>query len=222
MRMNTSVLQIFARTGHSIRAWTVLLLLLAPYTHAEQLTGTVSHVVVSTDGQSCPIKLSDPYEGRLTQSGYTLLGLPFQRMGVDTLSIFLKCLNSNDEEHIKHTVSAVYDDTQHRWKRDVSWLSAEERRVTQIFPLHGINSSGIGMTSDAINGDPKTRDRAFTFCLRHPPVVLCGSTPQIARPYYNKTGSLQYALTIVKSIEFVDVPVAASVDTSSSPDKSGR
>jgi hypothetical protein len=62
-----------------------------------------------------------------------------------------------------------------------------------------------GVTQDAVTGDPETRDRAFRFCLRHPPVMLCGSVLAIARPYRSKVGLMPYALTLINSIEFVSI-----------------
>jgi len=173
---------------------------------AGQPANEIKQVVVQTDGNSCSIRMADPYGGRLTETGYDLIGLPYRKTGLEVLSLFFKCLRSDDQEHIKYTVSATYEEQKDQWIPDVSWLTSEEQRATRIFPLHGVDSAGVGMTRDAINGDEEARDRAFAFCLRHPPVMLCGSTSQIARPYYNKTGLMPYALAIIKSIEFIDTP----------------
>jgi hypothetical protein len=126
------------------------------------------------------------------------------------LFLEFKCISSDDTEQIKHTLSARYDERRQQWQRDVDGLLPVEQRTTHNFPVSAVNSEGFAVTYDAINGEPRTRSRGFAFCLRHPPVMLCGSTSQIARPYYKQSNLLPFALTIVKSIEFSDSPTSAS------------
>ncbi|WP_156443089.1 hypothetical protein [Burkholderia sp. RF4-BP95] len=178
--------------------------------HAEQPTKEVKQIVVTTDGVQCPIRLVDPYNARVTETRYVLDHFPYRRTGLGELYLQFECANSNDAEAIRNIVSASFDENGKQWKEDFSALSAEDvallKPVTRIFPLEAANSTGIAVTQEQTNGDPKTRDRRFAFCLRHPPVMLCGGTPQIARPFYQKSDLLPFALTVVKSIEFIDAP----------------
>lgn len=178
--------------------------------HAEQPTKEVKQIVVTTDGVQCPIRLADPYNARVTETRYVLDHFPYRRTGLGELYLQFECVNSNDAEAIRNIVPASFDENRKQWEEDFSALSAEDvallKPVTRIFPLEAANSTGIAVTQEQTNGDPKTRDRRFAFCLRHPPVMLCGGTPQIARPFYQKSDLLPFALTVVKSIEFVDMP----------------
>ncbi|WP_155623896.1 hypothetical protein [Burkholderia territorii] len=178
--------------------------------HAEQPTKEVKQIVVTTDGVQCPIRLVDPYNARVTETRYVLDHFPYRRTGIGELYLQFECVNSNDAEAIRNIVPASFDENGKQWKEDFSALSAEDvallKPVTRIFPLEAANSTGIAVTQEQTNGDPKTRDRRFAFCLRRPPVMLCGGTPQIARPFYQKSDLLPFALTVVKSIEFIDAP----------------
>jgi len=170
----------------------------------------VKQVTVGEDGRSCRISISDPYGGRLTPTRYVLDHFPSRKNGLGELYIQLSCVSSTDGETIRSFVPATFDEDTSQWKEDFSATSTEDlavlKPVTLIFPLHAANSSGIAVTQDAVNGDERTRDRRFAFCLRHPPVMLCGGTSQIARPYYKNSDLLPFALDIVRSIEFVDAP----------------
>ncbi|WP_155639380.1 hypothetical protein [Burkholderia diffusa] len=206
------VLRVRVRTGGVIAAGAGLFLALslpAP-THAGQPVTEVKQVVVQTDGNSCPIRMTDPYGGRLTETGYDLIGLPYRKTGLEALSLYFECVSSDDAETIRRYVLAKYDERRMQWKTDFSSLSADDlallKPVTRMAPLQAANSAGVSVTQDAINGAPETRDRSFGFCLRHPPVMLCGGSLAIARPYSNKAGLMPYALAIIKSIEFIDAP----------------
>ncbi|WP_155741065.1 hypothetical protein [Burkholderia diffusa] len=178
--------------------------------HAEQSTKVVKQIVVTTDGVQCPIRLVDPYDARVTETRYVLDHFPYRRTGLGELYLQFECVNSNDAEAIRSIVPASFDENGKQWKEDFSALSAEDlallKPVTRIFPLEAANSTGIAATQEQVNGDPKTRDRRFAFCLRHPPVMLCGGTAQIARPFCQESDLLPFALTVVKSIEFIDAP----------------
>ena len=170
----------------------------------------VKQVTVGEGGLSCPIRISDIYGGHLTPTRYVLDHFPSRKNGLRELYIQLSCVSSTDEETIRSFVPATFDEDTRQWKEDFSAASSEDlavlKSVTQIFSLHAVNSSGIAVTQDAVNGDERTRDRRFAFCLRHPPVTLCGGTSQIARPYYKNSDLLPFALGIVRSIEFLDAP----------------
>jgi hypothetical protein len=173
----------------------------------------VKQVTVGEDELSCPIRISDPYGGRLTPTRYVLDHVPCRGNGPRELYIQLSCVSSADGETLRSFVPATFDQDTSQWKEDLSATSTEDlamlKPVTQIFPLQAANSSGIAVTQEAVNGDERTRDRRFAFCLRHPPVMLCGGTSQIARPYYKNSDLLPFALRIVRSIEFVDAPSTA-------------
>ena len=168
----------------------------------------VKEAVVSSGSHNCPIRLSDPYGGRLDGNNYVLIHLPYRRTGLAVLSLSFQCLGSDDAESQRRFVFAKYDNQRERWEPDFSALSSDDvallKPVTKRFDLRAVNSSGVGVTQDAVNGDPETRDRSLGFCLRHPPVMLCGSVPAVVRPYYSKVGLMPYVLTLLKSIEFVD------------------
>jgi hypothetical protein len=191
-----------------LRIVTCITLVGAVHARAGELIKEEKSTVVSTDGKTCPIRITDPFGGKLTTSGYDLIGLPYKKTNVEVLSLYLECAGSDDADAARRYVHSNFDAQDGKWQPDFTWLSEEDlalvKPVTRIFPLKEINSSGVGVTQDAVNGDPKQRSRAFTFCLRHPPVMLCGSTSAIAYPYYSKTGVMPYALGILKSLEFVD------------------
>jgi len=178
------------------------------HAHAAELINEKKSTVVSGEGKTCPIRITDPFRGKLTESSYRLTGLPYKKTNVEVLSLYLECASSDDADASKRFVYANFDVKHRKWQPDFTSLSQEDfallKPVTRIFPLKAVNSSGVGVTQDAVNGDPKQRSRAFTFCLRHPPVMLCGSTSTIAYPYYSKSGVMPHALRILNSLEFVD------------------
>ena len=178
------------------------------HAHAAELGKEEKSTVISTEGKTCPIRITDPFGGKLTESGYDLIGLPYKETNVEVLSLHLECASSDDADMAKRFVYANFDERHGEWQPDFTSLSQEDlallKPVTRILPLTAINSSGVGVTQDAVNSDPKQRSRAFTFCLRHPPVMLCGSTSTIAYPSYSNGSVMPYALRILKSLEFVD------------------
>ncbi|MFM0340884.1 hypothetical protein [Paraburkholderia fungorum] len=167
----------------------------------------VKKIIVSTKGNNCPIRLTDPYGGDLTATRYVVRDPLYRESGLGEMFIQFVCLRSDDAETVRRIVFAKYDKQLERWEPDFSALSSRDlalvKPVTRRFALRATNSSGVGVTQDAINGDPETRDRSLGFCLRHPPVVLCGSVAAVARPYYSKVGLMPYVLTLLRSIEFV-------------------
>ena len=167
----------------------------------------VKQTVVSTAGHNCPIRLMDPQGGDLTETHYVSRYLFNHKSGLGELYIQLICLSSDDTESVREIVFAKYDKQRERWESDFSALSPDDlallKPVTKGFALRAVNSSGVGVTQDAVNGDPETRDRSLGFCLRHPPVMLCGSVPAVARPYYSKVGLMPYVFTLLRSVEFV-------------------
>jgi hypothetical protein len=169
--------------------------------HTKPALEFVKNVVVKSYDLRCPIQITDPYGGELTSTGYTLTHPP-KKMIFGTLVLELKCFNVNNVENILFAVSGVYDETTGSWRQDMSALSPEEQYSTRTFPIRAVNSTGFAKTRDSILRNSRNRD--FAFCLRHPPVVICGKTPHIAGPDYKRTDLMPYALTIVKSIRFVD------------------
>lgn len=169
--------------------------------HAKPALSVVRTAVVKSYGLRCPIQITDPYGGELTSTAYTLTHPP-KKMMFGTLVLELECLSVDDVKNILFTVSGAYDETTRTWRQDMSALSPEERYSTRTFPIRAANSTGFGRTRESILRDFENRD--FSFCLRHPPVVICGETPHIAGPDYKRTDLMPYALTIIKSIRFVD------------------
>lgn len=186
---------------------------------ADEVMTVPRQMLVTTDGNTCPITFEDPYGGRVTNRRYVTDNLykPGNHRG--ELYLEFKCIDSGDKDQIKHTLSARYNEQQHKWTQDVDGLLPMEKLTIRNFPVRAVNSDGFAVTYDAINGDPKTRSRAFAFCLRRPPVMLCGSTPDIARPYYRQSDLLPFALKLVRSIEFGDSP---SVPSGKSGDPAGN
>ena len=166
----------------------------------------VKQIVVATDSNKCPIRINDVYGGTLDSNAYTLHGFAGKKLGFDSLSLSLSCLRADNAQFIGAFVSATYDEREGRWVKDLSLGDSDARRASRIFPIRAVNSNGLAMTRDDTAGSEESRTRYFGFCLRHPPVALCGSTDAIASLYYgkNENGLLPYALTIIKSIKFVD------------------
>lgn len=187
--------------GHRFRTgvFFCLALGLATIPFAESKSIEVKQVTISAEGYSCPIQISDPYGGRLDEDGYELKDLPNKKIGLEGLSLYLVCFSVNDTKHIRYSVAATYDKGKGRWKKDVSFVPRGERPTTKVFPLRGVNSSGVGMTREATTDDP----RSFAFCMRHPPVVLCGGLPASGRLYAHRDDWMPYALSIINSIQFV-------------------
>ena len=169
--------------------------------HAKPTLSVIKTAVVKGHNLHCPIQITDPYGGELTSTGYALMHPP-KKMMFGTLVLELKCFSVNNVENILFTVSGVYDETLGSWRQDMSALLPEEQSETRTFPIRAANSTGFGKTRDSILRDYENRD--FAFCLRHPPVVLCGKAPHIAGPDYKRDDLMPYALTIIKSIRFVD------------------
>lgn len=189
--------------------------------HAGAPAAEVKQLVVTTDGLHCPIRLVDPYRARVTDTRYVLDSFSeekVRKIGLGQLFLNFACLKSDDAEAARQYVAARFDNQKRGWEPDFSEYSSDDlallKPVTRVFRLQATNSSGVGVTQDAVTEDPKTRDSYFGFCLRHPPIMLCGGSLAIARPYYNKTGLMPYALAIIKSIEFIDAP---SDDAHASP-----
>jgi hypothetical protein len=169
--------------------------------HAKPALTVVKTVVVKSYDLRCPIQITDPYGGELTSTGYTLTHPP-KKMMFGSLDLEFECLSVDDVKNILFAVSGAYDETLGSWRQDMSALLPEEQSETRTFPIRAANSTGFGKTRDSILRDFQNRD--FAFCLRHPPVVICGKTPHIAGPDYKRTDLMPYALKIIKSIRFVD------------------
>jgi hypothetical protein len=206
-RYRTSVLLSIKRPVVAVIAALLALALSVPAFGTDRQRD-IKQTVVSSAGYNCPIRLTDPHEGDLTETHYVSRHFPNHKSGLGELYIQFLCLSSDDTESVRGIVFAKYDKQRERWEPDFSALSSDDlallKPVTKGFALRAVNSSGVGATQDAINGDPETRNRSLGFCLRHPPVILCGIVPAVARPYHDKVGLMPYALTLLESIEFVE------------------
>lgn len=183
-------------------------------------------MIVSTNSHSCAIRFNDPYGGWVSGNSYAVDGLPHKKTGVGDFSISFACLSLADTYSIRDYTVARYDKQKGHWEPDFSGMSERDRKllkpVTQWLSLKAGDSSGFGALQDMTNSDPKTRSRSLGFCLLHPPIALCGSTPVVAIPYYSKVGVTPNALRIIRSIAFVNMPVADSTETYSASTSSGR
>jgi hypothetical protein len=102
---------------------------------------------------------------------------------------------------------ATYDANKKKWVAyfgDVSTRDGEILRpATRVGALNAVNGHGFYLTQDDTDGDPLRRTRSLTYCLFHETKALCGHG-QVMRLSDPKSDLLPNALTILRSIEFID------------------
>jgi hypothetical protein len=91
------------------------------------------------------------------------------------------------------------------------WMASEPRHAQRIgdqagayhiIELRAKNSEGAIIADDDLIGEPARRSRRLSFCLRKPPVTLCGSSEEVKRLNDPRSNLLPYALLILRSIRF--------------------
>lgn len=80
---------------------------------------------------------------------------------------------------------------------------------TTFYPLHGKGWDGDGVTQDDVNGDERRRTRAFSFCIPHIQLALCGSMQSVAYLMCPKETTLPQVIKLLESVEFIDTPASA-------------
>ena len=194
--------------------------------------GELKQVVVAGQGHECPIQLVDPYGARVRPTRYVLYkDIPDSKGKIRTVNLFLQlsCQSSNDADR-PGSVPARFDQTRMKWIEELSQMDPLLRPYTKTFPLNGLNSLGIGVTWVMTPpGSDGIYPVHFIFCLRHPPVMLCGDSSEIAdlddpRSTHYQNNVLPIALKVIRSIQFVDTPSAppATVSPASSSSASGK
>lgn len=88
---------------------------------------------------------------------------------------------------------------------------------TTFYPLHGRDWEGGGVTQDDINGDEARRTRAFSFCIPHRQLALCGSIQSVGYLMWPKETTLPQVIKLLESIEFIDTPSPATTGTAAKP-----
>jgi hypothetical protein len=169
-------------------------------------------VSITTDGTECPIKLNDPYGGRLTKNGYVVEVTPPPTLKPLNIRLELECRDASDIDSMRFNVFR-FDAKTLSWKKDVSHLESIDKNNVEpyikLFTISSINSHAIGATETLPPGGDMGYPVSFYFCLRHPPRMLCGSSSDAGgvknlnstHYLYNKIPEI---LKIIGSIEFIN------------------
>lgn len=168
-------------------------------------------------GQDCSIRVADPFKGHLA-SGMPLnasywTDAPPIKTQMDRFSVDLVCsvgVTATAREKVAEQHGATYDARKKKW---ASYFTDRDRKilgpVTKLYPLHAVNSEGFAVTTDSVTGDMNQRVRFISYCLFHDSKALCGNG-QVMKLSDPQGNLLPYALTILRSIQFIDVPASAS------------
>lgn len=178
-------------------------------------------IVTYNGGPKCPIELNDYYGGGMDNTSYYIDGRYTHgdkggRLLNQPIFIELLCYSSGYVD--KYTSPVRFDLNKMKWVASLAGWNKEDIRNLKISLFKGINSDGFSMSQASTSGGFHFVD--FYFCLRHPPVALCGQFTDHAdhadlsknKKYLNK--KLPLALRIIQSIKFVDTPAAASTASS--------
>lgn len=164
-------------------------------------TGQLHKLIVETGSYKCPIKLRDLYNAAITNDSYTLV-IPNTKSGQpDRLLMYLTCTSSTSEAVRKETL-ASFNAEKNQWELD----SAISPDKASVFPLRRIADAGVGVTIDDDTNSERRFEfyRNFSFCLRKPPIAVCGGGRVKQLSPSKSTDLLPYALKVVESIEFVE------------------
>lgn len=145
-------------------------------------------------GFTCPIALTDPFFGHLSDSAYLVN---------EKLPFVLGCYHASDT-----LVSTAWaqPDGLGGWK-----LKGYEDQldVMRFYPLDAINAKGWAVTEEDKIGEESGRAKRLHYCLVHEQKALCGQgemgyVQDIRR--HPKNDLTNYTLRILRSIEFIDEP----------------
>jgi hypothetical protein len=171
---------------------------------------------------SCHIILRDPYEGtlRVTESG-KLANYASRNINPKARHPFVTWIQFSCEDP---TTSKTYVQRAGMRMASGGWelepslenVGLAEQHTT-FHALKGRGWDGGGVTRDDINGDEDRRTRAFTFCIPHKRLALCGSMENAGYLMWPKETVLPQVIKLLESIEFIDTPATASSSTSAAP-----
>jgi hypothetical protein len=154
----------------------------------------------SFDG--CNFKFIDPYNGRITTASYFAIINPKAHHLFETQIQFI-CQNpATPKTYLDLSGIRM---TRQGWALDPSPdnVGPPEQHTT-FYALHGKGWNGGGVTQDDINGEEQMRTRAFSFCIPHHQLALCGSAQSVAYLMWPHESVLPQVIQLLESIEFVD------------------
>lgn len=162
--------------------------------------------------KKCSYRIADfPGHGNYSDGAYTFFGgKPYTGAGFE-----IDCRIGASQDDIDGQLGAKL--VQGKW----IFLDFNEPFTTNqhfhVFKLAGANWTGTGVTYDATTGDEDTRPRFFQYCLveTRGRQVLCGRTNFMTVGAPPSTSTLPGILTVLKTIEFVDLPSVAPASASS-------
>ncbi|WP_038488810.1 hypothetical protein [Collimonas arenae] len=172
------------------------------------LTHKTPRELRSEEFGGCRIKLTDPYDGRL--SGNTG---PGRLDGKFTILYEAKILPSSAERFVPDEIGfpltcydihknkiqdwAKYDEKKHMWMpRIIEAIESEPRRFLKAKLIYSNSQRFIAVTN-------RDEYQDMYFCVAQPPKAVCGST-SIMRLNIPKSNVLPYLLKILYSIEFIE------------------
>jgi hypothetical protein len=156
---------------------------------------------------SCHAKLVDSFFGYLDDEQFFSRKMPFN----------LVCYPETDEQTAFPVVR--FDKEKNKWVKDATaWeKEADEStdldhrkhlqkliKTTVVYDIQAVNSQGWAMTQEDLIGDESIRRRMLHYCLIHSPKALCGEG-EVGYLKDGRKGDLtDYALKILRSIEFLE------------------
>lgn len=94
-------------------------------------------------------------------------------------------------------------------------------KTTVVHNLQAVNRQGWAMTQEDLTGDESARRRTLHYCLINPPKALCGYSDVGYLKDGRKGDLTDYALKILRSIEFLPEEPAADGGTAPAARESG-
>ncbi|MBN3853348.1 hypothetical protein G3N59_08170 [Paraburkholderia sp. Ac-20340] len=171
--------------------------------------------------KACHFRMSDPYGGTLTENAdeklanYNAIINPKARRPFETWISF-SCWGATDTSVISRLAGMRMTDKGWAIDPQSGYMSFKKAHTT-FHSLHGEDWMGGGVSMDDINGDEVRRTRAYTFCIIHDQISLCGAVRYVAYLQHLNESVLPQVIKMLNSIEFVDDPSAASAHSVSSP-----
>jgi hypothetical protein len=186
-----------------------IIFLLASAVSAEQ-RDTKSAVTREVMFGGCHFRLKDPYNGTLeaTQrsspqlANYNAIISPKARHLLETWIQFSCQSPATPKTYLDRSGIRM---TRQGWALDPSPddVGPPEQHTT-FYALRGKGWNGGGVTQDDINGEEQMRTRAFSFCIPHHQLALCGSAQSVAYLNWPHESVLPQVIQLLESIEFVD------------------